>query len=107
MAKETSKDALLDIQRENHQLKETISALRAELEKAHIEKAEEIREVQTRASDEATQLKDTVRALRDELSSFMIAHAERLEHATVDFTSENKELKHTIKELRELLEKKP
>jgi hypothetical protein len=105
MAKEKTKDALLDIQRENHQLKETINALRVELEKAHMENAERLSEVETRANDEAAQLKNTVRALRDELSSFMIAHAERLEGATVGFTSENEELKQTIKELRGLLKK--
>ncbi len=105
MTKDKDKDALLEIQRENHQLKETIHALRAELEKAYVEKAEAVGEVETRASNEAAQLKSTIRALRDELSSFMTEHAERLESATIGFTSENEELKQTIKELRGLVDK--
>ncbi|MBE9531406.1 MAG: hypothetical protein IME98_01205 [Proteobacteria bacterium] len=105
MNRDDEKNALRESQRDNEQLRETIKALRDELEGAALEKEHAVLGVTSRALDESTQLKNTIRALREELSSFMIAHAERLEAATVGFTSENEELKRTIKELHGKLKK--
>ena len=60
-------DELYLAQTENRHLKDTIAALRQELERLRIENDENLQKAASAANDETGQLKATVSALRDEM----------------------------------------
>ena len=65
-------DELRLAQTENRHLKDTIAALRQELERLQIENDENLQKAASAANDEIGQLKATVIALRDEMKKMEI-----------------------------------
>ena len=54
---------------ESAELKATIRALREELERAHVDRADAVQELERRQRDEVRELHATVQALRDQLET--------------------------------------
>src|SRR3954468_4845417 len=73
--------ALLVAQRELRQLRETIQALRAELEQVQASRDEAVQAAVTVSQDEARQLRTTAASLRDELQGLEIAKQEAVQAA--------------------------
>src|SRR5437868_10460131 len=65
--------ALLGAQRELRQLRDTIQALRAELESVQASRAEGVQTAVAAAQDEVRQLRTTAASLRDELQALEFA----------------------------------
>ena len=61
------RDATLEANAELHQLRQTVQALRDELEGVRIEKQQAVQAALVRSADEVAQMKETIQALRDAL----------------------------------------
>lgn len=97
-------DELLKVQTENRHLKDTIRALREELEKEHYRYQEGIQKAVSAANDDNIQLKKTISAIRDEMEKMRFDRIEIEQEARAGVNDEITQLKLTIKALREELE---
>src|SRR3546814_4999252 len=79
----TEDEALFLAQTEVRHLKESIRALRDELERMRIDKETGIRQAVAAAGSEAAQLKATITALRDELEMKRIEKEENVQAAKI------------------------
>ena len=85
-------------------LKETILALREELEKVRFEEGGHIQQAVAGATDEIRQLRASIVALRDQLELKEVEHGEQLRGIALRHDREKAELHRTIAALREDLE---
>lgn len=90
---------------EDRQLRQTIEAVRDELERLKIAEAERLDRAMATAGDENRQLHQTIQALRDELERLRIAEAERLDRAMATANDENRQLHLTVQALRDELDR--
>ncbi len=90
---------------ENRQLKETIGALRDELERMRFEKEQGVQQAVAAANDEIVQLKATVTALRDGLERMRFEKEQGVQQAVADANDEIVQLKATVTALRDELER--
>lgn len=97
-------DDLYWLQSENRHLKDTIIALRQEIERLRIEHDENLQKALSAASDEIGQLKVTIGVLRDKLERERISHEEKIQEINRLNHHEMIQLQQTIQTLRELLE---
>lgn len=74
-------DALYQAQTENRHLKDTLGALRQELELLNSMNEETTQKTVASANDEINQLKVTVTALREEMESLRFENAEKVQEA--------------------------
>ena len=105
MELQSESEELYQAQTENRYLKETISALREELEKTQIGHEANVQKALTAANDEILQLKSSVSALRDELEKAQIISEENIQKALTTANDENAQLRSTIVTLRNELER--
>jgi len=89
---------------ENRHLKETIGALREELEKTHIRNGENIQKALASLNDENTHLKLTIVTLRDQMEREKISHEERIQKLEQKARDEMNHLRETIRTLRTQME---
>ena len=99
-------DKLYEAQTEIRHLKNTIQALRDELEAMRVGKDEAVHTVIAAGADEARQLQATIAALRTELVQKVFQHAGDLERQKHVASDEFRLLQETIAALRGELEKK-
>ena len=85
-------------------LKDTILALREELEKARIDEEEHLQQAVSRANEELRQLKTSVVELREQLEFQAAQHEEKLRISELHHEREKSDLKKTITMLREKIE---
>lgn len=100
------KDQVYEAQTEIRHLKNTIQALRDELEAMRVGKDEAVRAVIAAESVEARQLQATIAALRTELEQMVFQHADELERQKHLASDELRLLRETIAALRAKLENK-
>jgi len=81
MGPQPDRDELYLALTENVHLKETIVALREELEKLAVEKEESIQKAVVTANNEIAQLKATAAALRDEMEKMEYEKRESIQNA--------------------------
>gem|GEM_PF-677731 len=105
MELQSESEELYQAQTENRYLKDTISALREELEKTQIGHEANVQKALSAAGDEILQLKSSVSALRDELEKAQIASEENIQKALTTANDENTQLRSTIVTLRNELER--
>ena len=105
MELQSESEELYQSQTENRYLKETISALREELEKTQIGHEANVQKALTAANDEILQLKSSVSALRDELEKAQLTSEENVQKALTTANDENAQLRSTIVTLRNELER--
>ncbi len=98
-------DRLFQAQKEINHLKDTISALRAELDRAAIDKEESVDRAVSHAVGEAAQLHNTVGALRDRLEALRLDKDEAVQRARAANQAEITQLMDTVSALREELER--
>jgi chromosome segregation ATPase len=98
------KDKLYEAQTEIRHLKNTIQALRDELEAMRVGKDEAVRAVIAAGAVEARQLQATIAALRAELEQIVFQHAGDLERQKHLANDELRLLRETIAALRGKLE---
>lgn len=96
-----------EVQQENRHLKETIIALRSELESLAFEKEQSVRDTHASMAGEISHLKKTITALRDELEQQKMAYEEKIYQGKQDNRDEKKQLKAIVQALRTKLEKTP
>lgn len=99
------KDELYMAQTENRHLKDTIVALRDELESERNFSAKKTQDALALSSNEIKQLKETAAALRDALEAAHFKTQKEVQEAIVASSSEIKELKETVGSLRNELER--
>jgi SMC interacting uncharacterized protein involved in chromosome segregation len=97
-------DTLHDAQRDIRQLKETIAALRDELEAQAHEKGRAVQEAAATADNEIHQLRQTATVLREELEALQFEKEKMVQEAVSMGLDEIGQLKRTISALREELE---
>lgn len=85
-------------------LKETILALREELEKVRFEEQDHIQQAVAGTNDEIRQLRASIVELRDQLELREAEHGEKLRVTELQHDREKAELHRTIAALREKLE---
>ena len=85
-------------------LKETILAMRAELERAQFEERANIQQALANAQAEIRQLQTSIIELRDQLELRQVQHEQKLQSVGLDSEHEKAELRRTISTLREKLE---
>lgn len=98
------KDALYLAQVEIRQLKETVAALRDQLERNMGERNDAVQRAIASGHDEARQLQKTIQALRDELELARAAKDEALQAVLLNQRDEMRQLQATIVDLRTKLE---
>jgi cell division septum initiation protein DivIVA len=99
-------NALYQTQTEIRHLKNTIQALRDELEAMRASKDEALQAASAAGADETRQLQSTIAALRGELEQKVFQHADDLEHQRHAANDELRLLRETITTLRGELEEK-
>ncbi|MEE9239809.1 MAG: hypothetical protein V3U53_01295 [bacterium] len=104
MELQTESDELYQTQTENRHLKNTIVALRDELEKSRIDKEDSVQKAIQASNDEIVQLKSTASALREELERNNIAHEDKEQELERAHRDEQKQLQQMISTLRDKLE---
>ncbi len=85
-------------------LKETITALRNELEEQVVKREHKVQEAVATANDEIQQLRQTVSALREALEALQFEKDKAVQEVTTTSLDEIQDLKHNISTLREELE---
>jgi hypothetical protein len=86
-------------------LRQTIGALRDELERLKIADQEALDRALAAAGDESRQLRQTAEALRDELERLRIAEQERLDRALLAAGDENRQLRAAVQALRDEMDR--
>ncbi len=97
-------EELLVAQREIRHLKETITALRAEMEAMRAAHADELQGAASAADAEMRQLRDTAAALRDQLEVEVERGRQKAQDAERTARDEHEQLRDTIRALRDELE---
>ena len=100
------KEELYLTQTENRHLKDTIVALRDELEKQNIETEDRIQKAVAEANDQILQLKETITALRDEMEHNKIIYEDKMQEQKRAYRDEKKQLEQMISALRDKIENK-
>ena len=103
MESQAERDALHLAQTENRHLRDTICALRDELERMRIDKDDSVHQAVLSASDEIVQLRTTVTILRDELERTTNSYEKKLQELEWQGRDEIHQLQQTIRILREQL----
>src|SRR3954471_6025511 len=85
-------------------LKDAITALRDELEKARFDENEHIQQAIAGANDEIRQLRTSIMELRDQLEQQEAEHGNKLRSIALQHDREKADLHNTIATLREKLE---
>ena len=104
MKRPTDVSKTYQLETENRQLKETIMALRTELEALRFQQDAKIQEAVAAANDELVQLKDTGAALRDTLDYHTVTSEDRIQDLERSYRDERTQLQDTISVLRAKLE---
>ena len=94
----------VDMNAEILHLRESISAMRDELEKANHDKLAAVQKARARAQDELDQLKATVQALRDQMEQQAVDRRAAVQAAVADGNEESSQLKETVQALRDEME---
>ena len=100
------RDKLYEAQTEIRHLKNTIQALRDQLEAMRLGKDDAVQAAIAAGANEARQLQATIAALRTELEQKVFQHADDLEHQKHIASDELRLLRETIAALREELERR-
>jgi chromosome segregation ATPase len=90
--------------REIRQLKDTVAAMRQEMEEMGADAKARIQQVAADYHDEAAQLKATVQAVREEMEQMRYEKQRAVQQAVADASAEIEQLKGTIRALREKLD---
>lgn len=106
MTDSADQDAPLVEQRENRHLKDTITALREQMEALRADHGEEIQAATAFADAEVRQLQETVSALRARLEQFAESAQEESYAAQRQARGEMEQYQDTIRELRHRLEQR-
>jgi predicted nucleic acid-binding Zn-ribbon protein len=106
VAQSSVADEVRRLQTEARDLKETITALRAELENQRVAAATQKQQAIATLKDEERQLQQTIQALRDQLERDAHEHRTALEKERQRAANEMKQLHETIRALRDQLEAK-
>jgi gas vesicle protein len=102
----TENDALYQAQADIRHLKNTIAALRDELEMMRASKDEAVQAAVAAGRDEARQLQTTIAALRNELEQKVFQRADELEHGKQALNDEVRQLREMVAVMRRELEGK-
>jgi hypothetical protein len=102
----TGSDALYQAQADIRHLKNTIAALRDELEAMRASKDEAVQAAVAAGRDEAHQLQTTIAALRNELEQKVFQRADELEHGKQALNDEVRQLREMVAMMRRELEGK-
>lgn len=101
----TPPSTALDLaERDIHQLKDTISAMRQEMEEMAAATKARVQQAAAEYRDEAVQLKAAVQAMRDEMEQMRFEKQRAVQQAVADASAENEQLKGTVLVLREELD---
>jgi chromosome segregation ATPase len=92
-------------ERDIRQLKDTISAMRREMEEMGAAANARVQQAATEHRDEALQLKAAVQAMRDEMEQMRFEKQRAVQQALADASAEMAQLKNTILALREELDR--
>ena len=95
-----SSTALDRAERDIRQLKDTISAMRQEMEAMGADAKARIQQVTAEYRDEAVQLKAAVQAMRDEMEQMRLEKQRAVQQAVAGASAEIEQLKGTIIALR-------
>jgi gas vesicle protein len=99
-------DALYQAQADIRHLKNTIAALRDELEMMRASKDDAMQAAVAAGRDEAHQLQTTIAALRGELEQKVFQRADELEHGKQALNDEVRQLREMVAVMRRELERK-
>jgi chromosome segregation ATPase len=102
----TGSDALYQAHADIRHLKNTIAALRGELEVMRLRKDEAVQAAVAAGRDEAHQLQTAIAALRDELEQKVFQRADELEHGKQALNDEVRQLREMVAVMRRELEGK-
>jgi len=105
MEPQPERDELYSALTENAHLKETLRALREELEKLTVEKEERVQKAVVTANNEVVQLKAIAAALRDQMEKMEYDKSESIQNALANANDEIIQLKTMAIALREELER--
>lgn len=106
MAADSAKtEKLNDVLQENRYLKESIAAMREELESLAFEKQKAVQDAVLESQAEIEHLRATIVAQREELESIRFETEKRFQDNLAELSSENRQLKDAIQELRSELER--
>ncbi len=94
------------VDREIRQLKDTISAMRQQMEEMAAAANARVQQAVADSRDETTQLKAAVQAMRDQLEQMRFEKQRDIQQAVADANAEIEQLKGTIRALREELEQR-
>jgi chromosome segregation ATPase len=97
-------DELYRLQTENRYLKETVAALRDEMERNRIGERERLQQALAASHEEIGQLKGAIQALRDELERRKIEYEENGHAREQAAREEAKQLQEMIRAMRDRLE---
>jgi chromosome segregation ATPase len=92
--------------KENRHLKETIAAMREELESLDFVRQKAVQDAVLESQAEIEHLRTTIVAQREELESIRFETEKRFQETIAELNSENKQLKDAIQELRSELEQR-
>ncbi len=97
-------DAVLRLEQDVRQLKETVLALRLKLEEAQAGRDQAVQDAVAGAHDEIRQLRDTVRTLREEMQTLQAEKDRAVQVAVATGSDAGRQLQQTIAALRSALE---
>src|SRR5882724_2740946 len=101
---ETTQQSLVNAASEIQHLRNTVSAMREQLETVRFAEQQKAQQAVATANEELVQLRATVQALRDEMERQKAKFEDAVQSAQNTARSEMKQLQLTIVELRHLLE---
>lgn len=102
----TPSSTALDLaERDIRQLKDTISAMRLEMEQMGADTKVRVQQVAAEYRDEAVQLKAAVQAMRAEMEEMRFDKQRAVQQAVADATAEIEQLKGTIRAVRQEMDK--
>ena len=104
MTPESDLSGFYDLQTENRHLKETVAALREEMEKMREGEQERLQHALVAAKDEIDQLHKMIAALREELERLKIECEEKCRGIEQDAREETRQLHEMIQTMRGRLE---
>ncbi len=106
ISEQTIQFNIQELDNENRQLKDTITALREELEKSNVKEEMNKEKVLAQAGLQIQELKDSILVIRQQLEMVHIEADKKTQTITQVYEAEIKQLKATITELRTELEER-
>ena len=106
ISEQTLQENIQELDNENRQLKDTITALREELEKSNVKEEMNKEKILAQAGLQIQELKDSILAIRQQLEMLHIESENRVQEKVQIYEAEVKQLKATITQLRTELEER-